>query len=128
MFTLDQINDIHTRLGKQASLPDYLRALNEIGVDIQDSFITDGHSEYHGADKQKLVSAPEHEKLTVADISNREGLLIHLNLHEQGKTDYLQMSQGLADSGIEKWTFDSRQMTIAYYDKAGNELLLEDIH
>lgn len=128
MFTLDQIEEIHKNSGKRTSLPEYLQALNAIGVIKYDSFISDGHSEYYGEDGQKLVSPPAHENLIVADISNLEALHIHLNLHEQGKTDYFQMSQGLADSGIEKWTFDTEQMTIAYYDKAGNELLLEDIH
>ena|SRR6218665_794320 len=127
MFTQNQIDEIHSNLGRQTSLPDYLRALHEIGVLKQDSFITDGHSEYYGADNQKLISPPEHEKMTIAEVSNKEGLLIHLSLHEQGKTDYFQMSQGLADSGIEKWTFDTIEMTIAYFDKAGNELVVEDI-
>jgi uncharacterized protein YbcV (DUF1398 family) len=128
MFTLDQIDQIHNNFGKRAALADYLRALNAIGVVRYDSFIADGHSEYYGADGQKLVSPPVHEELTVAGVSNLEALHIHLKLHEQGETDYLQMSQGLADSGIEKWTFDTEQKTIAYYDIAGNALLIEDIH
>jgi hypothetical protein len=37
------------------------------------------------------------------------------------------MSKGLADSGVEKWIFDTSRMTIAYHDKAGNELLVEPI-
>ena len=128
MFTLAQIEEIHKYSGKRTSLPEYLQALNAIGVIKYDSFITDGHSEYYGADNQKLVSPPVHEVYTIAEISNLEALHIHLKLHEQGETDYFQMSKGLADSGIEKWTFDTEQMTIAYYDKAGNELLLEEIH
>jgi len=127
MFTLDQINDIHERLGKQATLPQYLQALKSIGVAKYDSFITDGHSEYYGLDDQKVVSPPVHEKLTIAQISNREGLLKHLNLHNQGKTNYAEMSKGLADSGIEKWTFDTSKMTIAYYDKEGKRMLVETI-
>lgn len=31
MFTLEQINDIHERLGKQATLPEYLLVLKAIG-------------------------------------------------------------------------------------------------
>jgi uncharacterized protein YbcV (DUF1398 family) len=56
VFTLDQINDIHERLGKQTTLPQYLQALKAIGVDKYDSFLTDGHSEYYGNDSQKVVS------------------------------------------------------------------------
>lgn len=104
MLTLDQINDIHERLGKQATLPEYLKALKAIGVDHYDSFIADGHSEYVGKNNQKLVSPPSHKLLTIANTSDREGLLKHLNLHSQGETNYLEMCQGLADSETEKWT------------------------
>jgi uncharacterized protein YbcV (DUF1398 family) len=127
MFTLDQINDIHNRLGKQTALPLYLMALNAIGVDKYDSFITDGHSEYYGKDDHKVVSPAVHENLSIANTSNRGEFLKHLRLHEQGKTNYFEMSQGLADSGTEKWTFDTTKMTITYYDIEGHELLVEDI-
>ena len=127
MFTLDQINEIHKRLGKQTTLSKYLQALKAIGISKCDSFITDGHSEYFGINNQKIVSPPAHKKLTIAAISNREYLLKHLSVHEQGKTDYLKMSQGLAESGTEKWSFDTAKMTITYYDKKGNELLVEAI-
>jgi len=127
MFTLDQINRIHDRLGNAETLPQYLEALKNIGVDYYDSFITDGHSEYFGRGGHTVVSPPVHEKLTIAETSNRESFLKHLDLHNQGKTNYLEMSTGLADSGIEKWTFDTNKMTIAYYDKVGNEILVEAI-
>ena len=88
---------------------------------------TDGHSEYYGNDNQKVVSPPVHEKFTIAKTSSREGLLRHLNLHNQGKTNYVEMSKGLAESGIEKWTFDTSKMTITYYDKDGHRMLVEAI-
>ena len=127
MFTLDQINRIHDHLGNAETLSQYLKALKNIGVDKYDSFITDGHSEYFGRGGHTVVSPPVHEKLTIAETSNRESFLKHLDLHNQGKTNYLEMSTGLADSGIEKWTFDTNKMTIAYYDKGGNEILVEAI-
>ena len=127
MFTLDQINRIHDHLGNAETLPQYLEALKNIGVDYYDSFITDGHSEYFGRGGHTVVSPPVHEKLTIAETSNRESFLKHLDLHNQGKTYYLEMSTGLADSGIEKWTFDTNKMTITYYDKDGNEILVESI-
>ena len=127
MFTLEQINNIHDRLGNAETLSQYLEALKNIGVDKYDSFITDGHSEYFGKGGHKVGSPPVHEKLTIAETSNRESFLKHLNLHNDGKTSYLEMSKGLADSGIEKWTFDMNKMTIAYYDKDGNEMLVEAI-
>ncbi len=33
----------------------------------------------------------------------------------------------LAQSGIEKWTVDTRRMTMTFYDKAGREMLVEQI-
>jgi Protein of unknown function (DUF1398) len=37
------------------------------------------------------------------------------------------MSTGLAQSGIEKWTVDTARMTITFDDKAGREMLVEQI-
>jgi uncharacterized protein YbcV (DUF1398 family) len=127
MFTFEQINDIHDRLGNAETLAQYLEALKNIGVDKYDSFITDGHSEYFGKDGHKVVSPPVHEKFSIAETSNRESFLKHLDLHNQRTTSYLEMSKGLADSGIEKWTFDTNKMTITYYGKDGNEILVESI-
>src|SRR5215467_15657523 len=98
MFTLEQINNIHDRLGNAATLAQYLEALKNIGVDKCDSFITDGHSEYFGKGGHKVVSPAVHEELRVAETSNRERFLEHLNLHSQGKTSFTEMSRGLADS------------------------------
>jgi uncharacterized protein YbcV (DUF1398 family) len=127
MFTLEQINNVHARLGKQSSLHDYLSALHALGVMRYDSFLSDGHSEYYGKDGTKIVSEAEHEKHTIAATCNKEGFLEHLRLHEQGKTDYFEMSKGLAGCGIEKWTFDTENMSITYYDLKGNDVLSEAI-
>lgn len=127
MFTLEQINELHDRLGNAETLNIYLQALNAIGVDKFDSFITDGHSEFFGKDGQKVVSPPAHETLTVANTSNREKFMEHLDRHLQGKTSYLEMSKGLAESGIAKWTFDTNRMTATYYDKASNKMLAEEV-
>lgn len=37
------------------------------------------------------------------------------------------MSKGLAESGIEKWTVDTSKMTMIFYDKTGNEMLVDKI-
>ena len=127
MFTLEQIDDIHDRFGHQDTIVQYLRALNAIGVARSDSFLADGHSEYFGKGGETVVTPPAHEVLAIAGTSSRDGLVQCLALHSQGKTSYLEMSQGLARSGVEKWSFDTSALTIAYYDKAGNELLTESV-
>ena len=127
MFTLEQIDDTHDRFGHQDTLVQYLRALNAIGVERSESFIADGHSEYFGKGGETVVTPSAHEVLTIAGTSSRDGLLEHLARHGEGKTSYVEMSTGLAQSGVEKWTFDTSALTITYYDKAGHELLTEAI-
>jgi len=127
MFTIEQINDLHDRLGSAKTLLEYLRALKTIGVERYDSYLADGHSEYFGQDGYRIVSLPVHELLHVAETGQRETFLQHLRRHERRETTYLEMSRGLAQSGIEKWTFDTGSMTITYYDKAGREMLVEQI-
>jgi uncharacterized protein YbcV (DUF1398 family) len=57
----------------------------------------------------------------------RETFLQHLHRHERRETTYLEMSRGLAQSGIEKWTVDTGRMTMTFCDKAGREMLVEHI-
>src|SRR5688572_7358092 len=125
MFTLEQITDIHDRLGFGNTLGAYLRALRDIGVETYDSYITDGHSEYFGADGQKLVGPAFHETFAIAETCDKEQFLQYMQQVEQGGIGYVEMSKALADNGVEKWTFDTEKMTITYLDKAGNVLLSE---
>ncbi|SNS97494.1 Uncharacterized conserved protein YbcV, DUF1398 family [Asanoa hainanensis] len=124
MFTLEQIADIHHRLGSKDSLPRYLRALRDVGVARYDSFVSDGHSVYYGADGQELVGPPFHETFAVAEVADQEWFLGYL---KEGGAGYVEMSRALADHGVERWSFDTEQLTITYRDKAGNELLTERV-
>lgn len=127
MFTIRQIDDLHARLGKAQTFWEYMLALRTIGVEKYESFLTDGHSKYFGDHGYKVVSDPVHEKLFISETSDRESFLKHLTLHEQGKTTYLEMSKGLAESGIEKWSVDMSKKTMIYYDVQGNEILVETL-
>jgi uncharacterized protein YbcV (DUF1398 family) len=62
-----------------------------------------------------------HEVLAATEICERETFLQPLRRHERRETIYLQMSRGLAQSGIEKWTVDTGTMTMTFYDKAGRD-------
>ena len=127
MFTLDQIDDLHGRLGSANTFPEYVRAIKAIGVQRADSYLADGHSEYFGQGGHRVVSPPVHEAFAVAETGQRETFLEHLKRHERSETTYLEMSRGLAQSGIEKWTIDTARMTMTFYDKAGKEMLVEQI-
>ena len=127
MFTIEQIDDLHDRLGSAKTFPEYVRALKALGVERYDSYLADGHSEYFGQGGHRIVSPPVHEVLLVAETSQRETFLEHLGRHERRETTYLEMSRGLAQSGIEKWTVDTGRMTMTFYDKADREILVEQI-
>ena len=127
MFSIEQINHLHARLGSAKTFPEYVRALSALGVKRYDSYLADGHSEYFGQGGHKVVSPSVHEVLALAETSQRETFLQHLRRHEQGQTTYLEMSTGLAQSGIEKWSVDTARMTMTFYDKAGREMLVEQI-
>ena len=127
MFTIEQIDDLHAGLGSARTLPEYVRALKALGVERYDSYLADGHSEYFGPGGQRVVSPPVHEVLPVAETGQRETFLQHLRRHERRETTYLEMSRGLAQSGIEKWAVDTSRMTMTFYDKAGREMLVEQI-
>jgi uncharacterized protein YbcV (DUF1398 family) len=127
MFTIEQIHDIHDRLGTMERFPEYVRALRAIGVAQYDSYLTDGHTEYFAEDGRTVESAAVHEVVPVNDASDREKVVEHLGRHELGRTSYLEMSKGLADSGVEKWTVDTKAMTLTYVDKQGRALVTEAI-
>lgn len=127
MFTLEQITDIHDRLGNRDTLGGYLRALRDIGVEGHDSYITDGHAEYYGADGQKLVGPAFHDTFIIAETCDKEQFLRYMQQVEQGGIGYVEMSKALADNGVEKWTFDTEDLTITYFDKAGTVLLAEKV-
>ncbi len=72
MFTIEHINDLHTRLGSARTLPEYVRTLKALGVERYDCYLADGHSEYILADghseyigqgDHRVVSPPVHEVL-----------------------------------------------------------------
>ncbi|MGO4258240.1 GNAT family N-acetyltransferase [Marmoricola sp. RAF53] len=127
VFTMSQIDDIHARLGRADSVAAYLRALAEIGVVRFDSFVTDGHSEYVDAAGGRVVSAAHHPVLRIAGTSDRDAFLEHLRLHADGRTSYVEMSEGLAASGIEKWVADTALLTMTYVDRAGRALLVQHL-
>ena len=127
MFTIEQIDEIHDRLGSARTFTEYVLALKAIGVERYDSYLADGHSEYFGQGGYRIASPPVHEVLPVAEAGQREAFLQHLRRHEQRQTSYLEMSKGLAESGIEKWSVDTGRMTMTFRDKAGREMLVEQI-
>lgn len=127
MFTLEQIKAAHFKVKSGADFPNYVQDMIRLGVTGYESYVTDGHTDYFGKNGFKISSAAKYEALAVASHGNISQFQEDLKEHQQGKTDYPTFCKDCAGSGVEKWVVSMGKMTCAYYDKAGNEMLVEII-
>lgn len=126
MFTLQQIKTAHSKVKTGADFPAYIRDMKGLGVTRYETFVTDGHSIYHG-EGYELVSETKYQPLVVSDIVAPGQFKSDLARHQQGGSDYFQFCKECAANGIEKWTISMETMTCSYFDKTGNKVLVEAI-
>lgn len=127
MFTLPQIKAAHSKVKSGADFPQYIQDLIALGVTGYETFVFDGHTDYKGTDGFLLSAEGRPDQLTVSRISNPEQFRADLKNHQNGHTDYPRFLNDCAQSGVEKWVVGTERMTCTYYDKAGNQLLVEKI-
>ena len=127
MFTIDQINEAHAKVKSGADFPNYIQDLIKLGVTGFETFVTDGHTVYFGADGAEIQSSATYTTLKLADESDKDQFIEDLKDHQQGKTNYQTFCLDCAWSGVEKWVVDMSKMTCTYYDKEGSEMLAEAI-
>ena len=127
MFTIEQIKDAHSKVKSGADFPAYIRDIKMLGVTYYETFVSDGHTDYYGANEFKTSTTAKYNVLAIADNSNIEQFTIDIKAHQQGKTDYQTFCNDCAKAGLEKWAVNIEKMTCTYFDIAGNELLVEQI-
>ena len=127
MFTIDQIKSVHSKVKSGADFPNYVQDLIKLGVASYQTFVADGHTLYFGKDNFKVQSAPKYATLIVADTSDKIQFINDLKNHQKGNTNYPTFCDDSRKSGVEKWIVDTTKMTCVYYDKSGNEMLVENI-
>lgn len=127
MFTIEQIKAAHSKVKSGADFPAYIQDIKKLGVTFYETYVIDGHTDYFGKNEGKTSSPAKYEDLTVGEVSNAEQFKADLKAHQQGKTDYSTFCNDCAKSGIEKWAVSMDKMTCTYYDKTGNEILVEQI-
>lgn len=125
MFTLEEIKAAHRKVKSGADFPAYIQDLKKLGIDHYETYVTDGHTAYFGANNYLISSPTQYETLQVEDTSDRTQFGSDLRAHQGGKTDYHTFCADAARSGIEKWAVILDEMTCTYFDKAGNEILVE---
>ena len=127
MFTIEQIQAAHSHVKSGADFPAYIKDLIRLGVTGYETYTRDGHSVYAGNDGFRIESAAIYDPLKVSEQSNKSQFQDDLKANQTGKTDFITFCNDSARSGIEKWVVDTAAMTCTYYDKAGNEVLVEKI-
>lgn len=127
MFTIEQINAAHSKVKSGADFPAYIQDIKKLGVSSFETFVSDGRTNYYGANDYSTSSGLVHSTLTIAQTANAEQFKADLKAHQQGKTDYPTFCSDCAKSGIEKWVVSIQKMTCTYYDLIGNEILTEQI-
>lgn len=127
MFTVEQIKTAHGKVKSGADFPAYVKEIKTLGVTHYEAYVTDGRIDYHGINEYTAKVPAKYDPLVIADIPNDEQFKAELVAHQEGKTDFLTFIKMCAIFGIEKWTICMDKMTCTYYDKAGNEILVEQI-
>lgn len=127
MFTADQIKAAHSKVKSGADFPEYIREIKTMGVTHYETYVADGHIDYHGSMDHTAKVPAKYEALHIADPTDIEQFKEGLKDHQQGKTDFLTFIRMCAAFGIEKWEVSMDKMTCTYFDKAGNEVLVEGI-
>ncbi|MGJ1360884.1 DUF1398 domain-containing protein [Sphingobacterium spiritivorum] len=127
MFTIEQIRQAHAKVKSGADFPSYMREIKALGVLGYNAYVEDGRIDYFGSEGYTASAPAKYDRLEVAGQSDIVQFSKDLKDHQQGLTDYLTFCGDCARSGVEKWIIDMDRMTCAYYDKAGNELLIENI-
>lgn len=126
MFTVEQIKTAHAKVRSGADFPKYIQELEQLGVTAYKNWVADGHIEYFGKD-YNTTSQAKYDTLSIAAESKKEQFMHYLKIHQQGETDYLTFCRHCAETGIEKWFVTLEAMACTYYDKAGAEILVEQI-
>ena len=69
----------------------------------------------------------KYEKIAIENNCDKDKFVEYLKIHQKGETDYFTFCKHCAETGIEKWIVRLDEMTCIYYNKIGNEILIENI-
>lgn len=127
MFTAEQIKAAHSKVKSGADFPSYIKEIKALGVTHYEAYVADGHIDYHGANGHTATVPEKYAPLPIANTADTNTFKAELLAHQQGKTDYLAFIKMCAETGIVKWEISMSKMTCTYFDKAGNEVLTEQI-
>ncbi|MBE9462807.1 DUF1398 domain-containing protein [Dyadobacter subterraneus] len=127
MFTLNQIKEAHLKVKSGKDFPGYINEIKQLGVLAYEQYVSNGQTKYLGANDFEVSSDSKYDTLEIAKSGDIEKLKHALKIHQNGETDYLTFCKQSAEAGVEKWVVDNQNMTCTYFDKSGNEMVVEVI-
>jgi len=127
MFTVEQIENAHSKVQSGADFPTYIQEIKKLGVQSFETWVKDSHTQYFGEDDFTTISQPKYADLKIVNRADKEKFSQLLKSHQRGETDYMKFCEDCAETGIEKWFVDLNTFTCTYYDKQGNVVLTEEI-
>lgn len=127
MFTIDQINEAFQKVKSGADFPQFIQDLKKMGIRHYDTFVADGNTIFYGEDNFVLHGKPKYAVLEINNESSVEKLKHAIAIHQQGETDYPTFCIQASEAGVEKWTIHMLEMTVTYFDKFKNKLVVEQI-
>lgn len=127
MFTAEQLKAAHSKVKSGADFPSYIKEIKAMGVTHYETYVSDGHIDYHGANNHMAKVPAKYEPLKIAAVADIEKFKAELLAHQQGKTDFLTFIKMCAATGIEKWEICMDKMTCTYYDNKSAAILVEKI-
>lgn len=126
-FTIEDIRSAHQKVKSGADFPEYIQTIKKLGVSHYITHVTDGNTEYFGADNEPSHTGGKYENLSIAENADIEHFKERLKLHQQGETDYMTFCKDCAENGVVGWKMDLDLMTCTYFDANETEILIENI-
>ena len=127
MFTLEKIQELHSKVKSWADFPYYINDLKNIGVILYEVFVIDWQSQYFWKNGFNILSKPKYEKLEINFLLNKEDFMKNLKIHQNWWSDYMTFCREASNSGISKWIMDLEKLTCSYVDFDWNIVLVEKV-
>ena len=127
MFTLQAIQDTHSKVKSWADFPQYIKELIQLWITSYSVFVFDWHAEYFGKENYSVISPTKYDLLNINIETDKEWFMSNLKLHQQWGSDYMTFCKHAADAGIIKRVIEMDNMTCSYYDSNNIKILVENI-
>ncbi len=127
MFTIQQIDNAHSKVKTGKDFPQYIQDIKKLGVTAFTNWVQEGIVSYQGINEFKIASLKLYSSIIIQSSYNASTFLHQLKIHQQGATDFLTFCSDCANCGVAGWTMDLHQLTCSYFDIHQNIVLVEQI-